>query len=93
MITSLNDRLLRDGIIELRVRVHPAAKKTKLKGQLEDGSWKIDVAAPADEGKANGALITFLAERFDVPKGNIEIVSGVTARMKHLRIVCGSKEA
>jgi uncharacterized protein (TIGR00251 family) len=43
---------------------------------------KIAVQAPPVEGKANSALIAFLAELFGVSKNKVEIVSGELSRSK-----------
>jgi hypothetical protein len=53
---------------------------------MDDGSVKIDVAAPAEEGKANAALRKFLAREFSVPISNVEIVAGGGGRRKVVRI-------
>ena len=47
---------------------------------------KIKIAAPATEGKANIELVRFLSEVLDVPKSQIEIVRGLTARMKQVEV-------
>ena len=70
----------------ITVRVHPNAKRTKIKETMADGSLKIDIAAPADDGKANAELIRFLAEYFGASKNHIEILSGHTSRQKMVRI-------
>jgi hypothetical protein len=60
----------------LTIRVTPRARKTGFGGVLEDGTIRIRVAAPPVEGKANAALIRFLAKVLDVRKNRIEIVAG-----------------
>ena len=60
----------------LTIRVTPRARKTELGGVLEDGTIRVRVAAPPVEGKANKALVMYLAELFDVRKNKIEIVAG-----------------
>jgi hypothetical protein len=60
----------------LTIRVTPRARKTGFGGVLEDGTIRIRVAAPPVEGKANKALIRFLAKVLDVRKNRIEIVAG-----------------
>ena len=74
------------GNVTLSVRVHPHAKKTAVREIMTDGSLKIDIAAPADDGKANVELIRFLAGEFDVPVDHVEILSGQTSRKKIVRI-------
>lgn len=60
----------------LTIRVTPRARRTEFGGVLEDGTIRIRVAAPPVEGKANKALIAFLAKALDVRKNTIEIVAG-----------------
>ena len=69
-----------------RVRVYPGASKNEIVGVQED-ALKIRISAPPVEGKANKALINFLAKQFRVKKSEIEIVSGVTSRAKTIHIV------
>ena len=47
---------------------------------------KISLSAPAVDGKANKALVVYLAKRWRLPKSAIEIASGVTSRNKLLTI-------
>jgi uncharacterized protein (TIGR00251 family) len=73
------------GGVTLAVRVQPGAKKTAILGVYGEGDatqLKIAVQAPAVEGRANEALVTFLAEMFGVPKRSIEIMSGELSRSK-----------
>jgi hypothetical protein len=75
-----------DGGVMLAVRALPGAKKkTAILGVYCEGEkarLKIAVQAPAVEGRANSALIEFLAERFGVPKSHVELVSGELSRSK-----------
>lgn len=68
------------------IRVRPHAKRSCIRETMADGSLKIDIKAPADQGKANGELVRFLAEEFNVPASHVEIVSGQTGRKKVIRI-------
>lgn len=68
------------------VRVVPRAKKTELAG-TRDGAILIRVSAPPVEGAANDAVIALLAERLDIPRRHIRIVSGQSSRHKRLEIV------
>ena len=67
------------------VRVIPRAKKTELAGR-RGGAIVIRVAAPPVDDAANEAVIAFLAERLDVPRRAIRLVSGATSRRKRLDI-------
>ena len=60
----------------LTVRVTPRARRTEIAELLEDGTLRIRLTAPPVEGKANAALIEFLAEVLRTRKSRIEIVAG-----------------
>lgn len=48
---------------------------------------KIRLAAPPIDGKANKALCDFLAQCFGVPKRQVQLLSGETARLKRIKII------
>ncbi|MBI4947194.1 MAG: DUF167 domain-containing protein [Bacteroidetes bacterium] len=52
-----------------------------------DGSLRIKIKAPPVDGKANEYLIGYLAETFDLPKKDIQIISGFTGSHKRINIV------
>ena len=71
--------------VTLAVRAQPGAKKTAITGIYGQGAaaqLKIAVQAPPLEGRANQALIAFLAETFGVPKNEVELVTGELSRSK-----------
>lgn len=71
--------------VTLAVRAQPGAKKTAILGIYGEGpaaQLKIAVHAPPLEGRANAALIEFLAETFSISKSAIHLVSGELARAK-----------
>lgn len=69
----------------LAVRVHPGARKNDVAG-LHAGAVKISITAPPADGRANEALIAYLAELLKVPRARISLVSGASNRSKVLRI-------
>lgn len=69
----------------LSVRVHPGAKRNAITGTHGD-ALKISVTTPPSDGRANIALVAFLAERLDIPRMSIELISGSASRTKMLRI-------
>ncbi len=71
--------------LRLRVLVGPNAKKTEVVG-VQDGALKIRLQAPPIEGKANEALVRFLAEQLDLPRKSIVLTHGGTSRNKTLEI-------
>lgn len=71
--------------VTLAVRAQPGAKKTAIVGIYGEGDTaqiKIAVQAPPIEGRANEALIAFLAKIFDLPKSSVELMSGESSRSK-----------
>jgi uncharacterized protein (TIGR00251 family) len=71
--------------VTLAVRAQPGAKKTAITGIYGEGAaaqLKIAVQAPPLEGRANQALVGFLADFFSVPRANIELISGELSRSK-----------
>jgi len=76
------------------VRVAPRASRTAMVGVMgygNDAAVKIALQAPPVEGRANAALIEFLAELLGVARSAIEIASGENARTK--RIVVRGRDA
>lgn len=69
----------------IRVHVVPNAKINKVVGE-HAGAIKIRLRAPAVEGKANAALISFLAARLKVPARTIVLARGQKSRDKWVRI-------
>ena len=75
-----------EGGVTLAVRALPGAKKkTAILGIYCEGDkarLKIAVQAPAVEGRANSALVEFLADKFGVAKSHVELISGELSRSK-----------
>lgn len=67
------------------LKVRAGARKTEFTGQLGE-AWKLAVAAPPVDGKANEEIIRFLAKLTRVPKGNIRIVTGQTSTAKLIEV-------
>ena len=71
--------------VTLAVRAQPGAKKTAITGLYGEGAaaqLEIAVHAAPLEGRANQALIVFLAETFCVPKSALKLLSGKSSRSK-----------
>jgi uncharacterized protein (TIGR00251 family) len=71
--------------IVLDVRVIPRAARSQIAG-TRDEALLIRLNAPPVDGAANDELIRVLADLLDIPRRNIEIVSGHRARTKRVRI-------
>jgi uncharacterized protein (TIGR00251 family) len=65
----------------VRLRVAPGATRAGIVGRHGD-AWKVRVAAPAEGGRANDAVVRLLAETLSVPRAAVTLVSGHAARDK-----------
>jgi uncharacterized protein (TIGR00251 family) len=69
----------------IAVKVHPRARRTALNGRFGE-AYKLDLAAPPVDGKANEECVRFFAELAKVPRSRVRIVTGATGRNKVLDI-------
>ena len=69
----------------LTVKVHPRARRSALAGRIGD-AWKLALAAPPVDGKANDECVRYLAELAGVPRSRVRIVMGLTSRLKVVEI-------
>jgi uncharacterized protein len=67
----------------VNVRVIPRASKNQIQGVLGD-ALKIRLQAPPVDGKANEALVRFLADTLSLPTRNVSLISGETGRNKRV---------
>lgn len=65
----------------LTLKVKPGAAKTGFAGRYGD-AWKLNIAAPPVDGKANEAILRYLASLARVPTANVRIVTGQTGSIK-----------
>jgi hypothetical protein len=73
------------GGVRLAVQITPNAKKSEVIGLLDD-VLKIRLQAQPIEGKANEALIRYIADMLDVPKSAVSITHGHTNKCKIIEI-------
>ncbi|MFT4112701.1 MAG: DUF167 domain-containing protein [Silvibacterium sp.] len=81
------------GGVSIAVRVTPRASKSKIAGIYEDPDGarvKIALAAPPVDGKANEALVAFVAEVLGVPRSAVTLMAGDTSRSKRLWVAGGA---
>ena len=78
--------------LHLTVHVQPGAKTTSCAG-IHGDALKIRLAAPPVDGKANLALIAWLAKTLGCPQSSIELIRGQTSRRKTLSIEAGDDAA
>ena len=69
----------------LDCHLQPGAKRAEFAGQHGE-RLKIRISAPPVDGKANEALIRFLADAFDVSRQQVSLLSGQSSRQKRLLI-------
>jgi len=72
-------------ILTLTLHVQPGAKHSEICG-LHGEALKIRLAAPPVEGRANKALLKFIADLFDVPLRQVELKQGGQSRHKVVAI-------
>jgi uncharacterized protein (TIGR00251 family) len=76
----------RDGDdLVLEVRVQPRASRSEIAG-LHGERLRIRLQAPPVDGKANAALVEFVAGLFAIPRARVTIEHGLTGRDKRLRL-------
>ena len=73
-----------DGVL-LQLSVMPNAKRTEVDG-LHDGALRVRLAAPPIDGRANEALVAWLAKSLGVPKRDVEVLRGESGRRKQMAI-------
>jgi hypothetical protein len=67
------------------LHVQPGASRSEFAGRHGD-RVKVRLAAPAVDGRANEALIEFLAAHYGVRKRDVRILSGLKSRQKRVEI-------
>ena len=65
----------------LHLRVSPGATRSRIVGRHGDG-WKIRVAAPPEDGRANAAVVRLIASSVSVSRDAVTLVSGHGSRDK-----------
>jgi uncharacterized protein (TIGR00251 family) len=70
--------------VTIEVRAQPRARRTAL--ECAGGALKAQVTAPAEDGKANAALIELLAATWKLPKSTFAVMRGATSRDKVISI-------
>ena len=73
-----------DGVL-LQLSVMPNARRTEVDG-LHNGALRVRLAAPPIDGRANEALIAWLAKSLGVPKRDVKVLRGESSRRKQVAI-------
>lgn len=71
--------------MKIKVKVKPNSKQQTIE-QSENGSWVIRLKSPPVNGQANQELIELLAKKFQVPKAQVTIKTGLSAKNKLIEI-------
>jgi uncharacterized protein (TIGR00251 family) len=74
-----------ESVTRLRVRVSPGAARSSVVGRYDEG-WKVRVAAPPVDGRANAGLESFLAGVLSLDRRSVGIVTGGGGRDKIIEI-------
>lgn len=73
------------GGLVVQLHVQPGAKRSEWAG-LHGGALKVRLAAPPIDGRANAALIAFVAETLNLPRSAVCLIAGENSRHKRLRL-------
>lgn len=74
-----------DGSILLTLYVQPRASRNELAG-LHGDAMKLRLTTPPVDGKANKAVVAFLAKLLKIPKSSVQIISGLQSRSKRIAL-------
>ena len=75
----------KSGGVRLQIHVQPNAKQNAIVGRHGE-ALKIKIKAPPEDGKANAALIIFLAEVFGISRQSVTVEAGLSSRSKAVLI-------
>ena len=67
------------------MHVQPGARRSEIAG-LHGDRLKIRIAAPALDGRANDALVAFIAGELRIPKARVAVIKGERSREKLLAV-------
>ncbi len=96
MTTGLTPFVAAPGGVRVAVRVTPKASPAGAVGLALDAAGrayvKLRVNAPAQDGKANAAALTLLAEEWGLACTNLRIIGGQRGRRKSIHITGDTPE-
>ena len=76
---------VRDGVL-VNIKVTPRARRQGVEPPGSDAALGVRVTAPADDGRANAAVIALLAETWDIPRQALSIAAGTGSRRKRIHV-------
>jgi uncharacterized protein (TIGR00251 family) len=80
-----------DGVL-LQLSVVPNARRTEVDG-LHDGALRLRLAAPPIDGRANEALVAWLAKSLGVRRRDVDVLRGESSRRKQVAIAVSADVA
>ena len=89
-MTALYIRQTDEGVV-FQLKVIPNSSRTEIVGPL-NGMLKVKVTAPPEKGKANQALVKFLAKTLEVKRNAVSIIAGQTRAVKQVQVLSVSIE-
>ncbi len=72
--------------MKIFIQVKTNAREVSVE-KLDDINYRVSVKELPEKGKANGGVISALAEYFKVPKGAVRIVAGHASKKKIVEIL------
>ena len=84
-------RVDRDGHVIVDIHVIPNAARTQIDG-LHDGALRVRLKAPPVDGKANQAVVAWLADTLEIPRAQITLLRGQTSKRKQFCVQAGCVE-
>lgn len=84
-------RVEKSGDVVVDIHVIPNAAHTQADGE-HDGALRVRLHAPPVDGKANLALIAWLADSLGIAKRQVTLVRGTTSKHKQLRVQVGAAQ-
>jgi uncharacterized protein (TIGR00251 family) len=85
-LNKIKQKLCTDKQIVIHCKINAGSAQNKITEIMDNDVIKIAISAPPEKGKANAELIKFLSTEFNVPKSNIEIISGGVTKNKLIKI-------
>jgi len=76
---------VRDNCLIISIHLQPGASRDEIKG-IKQNSLAIKLCAPAIEGRANEALVRFIAGKLKAPPSSIKIIQGLKSKKKVLAV-------
>lgn len=67
--------------VKIEFRIHPQAKRSRVTGMIGT-AYKLDVAAPPTDGRANDSCLDLLSQVTQIHRSHIRLLRGQTSRSK-----------